>query len=99
MAEGAAPTPDWPLERYRGYLLFLARSRLRSVSGKLDASDIVQGVLLNAHMRRNQCRARSEGEWRGWLRRILANAITDAFRGRAQEPTILHSLELSSVRL
>jgi len=99
MAEGAAPTPDRPLERYRGYLLFLARSRLRSVSGKLDASDIVHDVLLKAHSRRDQCRAKTEGEWRGWLRRILANAITDAFREGGKEPTILHSLELSSLRL
>jgi RNA polymerase sigma-70 factor (ECF subfamily) len=80
-------------------LLFLARSRLRSVSGKLDASDIVQGVLLKAHSCRSQCRAGTEGEWRGWLRRILANAIADAFRESAKEPTILHSLALSSLRL
>jgi RNA polymerase sigma-70 factor (ECF subfamily) len=99
MAEDAAPIPDWPLERYRGYLLFLARSRLRSVSGKFDASDIVHDVLLKAHSCRNQCRAKTEGEWRGWLRRILANAITDKFRDGFKEPTILHSLELSSLRL
>jgi RNA polymerase sigma-70 factor (subfamily 1) len=99
MAEGAAPTSDWQLDRYRGYLLFLARSRLRSVSGKFDASDIVHDVLLKAHRCRDRCRAKTEGERRAWLRRILANAITDEFRRFANEPKILHSLHLSSQRL
>ena len=99
MAEDAAPAPDWQLDRYRGYLLFLARSRLRSVPGKLDASEIVQDVLLKAHRCRDRFRGQTEGEWRAWLRRILANAIADEFRRLANEPKILHSLELSSLRL
>jgi RNA polymerase sigma-70 factor, ECF subfamily len=99
MAEPAAPGADWPLERYRGYLLFLVRMRSRSLAGPLDASDIVQAVLLKAHSCRDQFRGRTEGEWRAWLRRILANAVTDALRDRVHEPVLLQIFEQSSLRL
>jgi RNA polymerase sigma-70 factor (ECF subfamily) len=95
---GASPNGG-SLERYRGYLLLLARARVRSLPGNVDASDIVQGVLLKAHACREQFRGQSEGEWRAWLRRILANAVTDAARDGAHEPIVLRALEQSSMRL
>jgi RNA polymerase sigma-70 factor (ECF subfamily) len=99
MADSTAPTSQGPLERYRGYLLLLARARLRYLAGTLDASDIVQGVFLKAHACQHQFRGQSEGEWRAWLRRILANVVTDAGRNRAHEPMVLRALEQSSLRL
>jgi RNA polymerase sigma-70 factor, ECF subfamily len=86
-------------ERYRGYLHLLARARLHFVPGKLDASSIVQDVLLKAHACRAQFRGQSEGEWRAWLRRILANTVTDAIRDPANRPMIHEALEKSSLRL
>jgi RNA polymerase sigma-70 factor (ECF subfamily) len=90
--------PSW--ERYRGYLLMLARSRLMHVlPGKFDASDVVQETLLKAHAHQEQFRGQSEGEWRAWLRQILANTLADALRDRGREPKILEVLEKSSLRL
>ena len=85
-------------ERYREYLHLLARMRLRG-SGRLDASDVVQQALLQAHRRREQFRGQSEGEWRGWLRQILAHVIADAFRDLPAERAILGGLDQSASRL
>lgn len=70
-----------PLEEYRDYLRLLARlgisPRLR---GRIDASDAVQHTLLMAHAHRDQFRGATEQEYRGWLRKILANHLTDLSR-------------------
>lgn len=87
-------------ERYRGYLHVLARSRMMHfLPGKFDASDVVQDTLLKAHAHQSQFRGKSEGEWRAWLRQILANAVADALRDAGREPKIRESLEKSSLRL
>ena len=99
MTDRNEPTNGRSLERYESYLHLLARLRLRSVPGNLDAFDIVQDVLLKAHAGQGRFRGHSEGEWRAWLRRILANTITDAIRDAAHEPIIRDALEKSSLRL
>lgn len=102
-----ADTADRPLEGYRDYLRVLARlqfgSRLR---GKLDASDVVQQTILQAHARRDQFRGGTEAEWRGWLRAILANALAaaarefdTAARDLGRERSLEAELEGSSDRL
>ena len=74
---------DSRLERYRPYLIGLARVQLAMagpVRNKVDASDLVQGVLLKAHTARGQFRGRTAEEFAAWLRRILANRLIDEER-------------------
>ena len=70
-------------ERYRSYLGVLARAMLRTsgpVGRKVDASDVVQEVLLQAHVSLPQFRGTTSAEMEAWLRKILANKLTDAVR-------------------
>jgi RNA polymerase sigma-70 factor (ECF subfamily) len=73
---------------------------------KLDASDIVQQTLLDAHRGRDQFRGRTEAEMAAWLRRILACNLADAARALAREKrdagrerSLEMRLEASSVQL
>ena len=70
-----------------------------ALSARLDPSDIVQETLLKAHRGRDQFRGRTEAEFRGYLRRILANTIADAGRHWGSQEEIERSLEQSSARL
>ena len=80
MSDNASALPV-PLERFRDYLRLLARQHLdERLRGKLDASDVVQDVLLKAQQARAQFRGHTSGEEAEWLREILANTLTDAER-------------------
>jgi RNA polymerase sigma-70 factor (ECF subfamily) len=69
------------LERYRHYLHLLARLQLGPLlRGKVDASDIVQDVLLKAHAAREQFTGKTAGEYVAWLRQILANHLAEVAR-------------------
>ncbi len=95
------------LERFREYLHLLARLHMGAqLQGKLDASDVVQQTLLEAHRKRDQFRGRSAAEMAAWLRQMLACAIADAVRaaGRikrdvARERSLEAALDQSSARL
>ena len=68
------------VERYREYLMLLARLHVgEQLCGKLDASDVVQQTLLDAHRQRQQFRGQSDGELAAWLRRMRC--------GRSVEPS------------
>ncbi len=94
-----------PVESYRSYLLLLARLQLApELQGKLDPSDLVQHTLMKAHQNNGQFRGSSEAERVAWLRRILANTLTDALRRFApragkREHSLEAALEQSSRNL
>lgn len=68
------------LERYREYLALLARIQLRDERNRIDASDIVQDAMLDAHRQWPNFRGTSDPEVRAWLRRILAGRLNDNLR-------------------
>lgn len=74
--------------KLRKYLLIVAQRGLnRSLRGKLDASDIVQQSMMEAHESLLQFNGDSEGELRSWLIRLVENNLVDAdrhFRGTQQ---------------
>lgn len=98
---------EWILEAYREYLRLLVRLQLGSfLRAKLDASDIVQQVMLHAHENRSQFRGGTEAEWLGWLRTILANTLAmtarrfdTQSREVSRERSLEAELDLSSARL
>jgi len=68
-------------EKCRNYVAVVARLQVESwLQAKVDASDIVQQTLLEAHRGFEQFRGASEGEWLGWLRQILTNNTRDFVR-------------------
>lgn len=99
------PADGLSLERFREYLRLLAGLHLAGgLRGKLDASDVVQQTLLEAHRQRQQFRGRTEAEMAAWLRQILAGTLADAARalGRAKrdvarERSLEAALEQSSI--
>jgi RNA polymerase sigma-70 factor (ECF subfamily) len=47
---------------------------------KVDASDLVQQTMLEAHRGFHEFRGESEGEWLAWLRQILSHNAQDLVR-------------------
>src|SRR3954447_21056272 len=65
-------------ERYRGYLLFLARRHgAAELRGKLDPSGVVQQTLLEAHAAAGQFERLDSPRRLAWLRPALAPHLAD----------------------
>jgi RNA polymerase sigma-70 factor (ECF subfamily) len=69
----------------RNYLAIVARAEVGSwLQAKVDASDLVQQTMLDAHRGLASFRGRTEGEWLGWLRQILSHNAADFVRHYGQ---------------
>jgi RNA polymerase sigma-70 factor (ECF subfamily) len=97
---------DLSLDRYRSYLLLLARMQLDiRPRQKVDPSDVVQQTLLEAHAKRGQFEGNDAG-LAAWLRTALANNIRDSLRKLrrqkrdvSRERSLEAAVEQSSQRL
>jgi aminoglycoside phosphotransferase family enzyme len=88
------------LDRFRSYLLLLARRQLQGhAPARLDASDLVQQTLLEAHRQREHFRGATDGERAAWLRQILAHNLADANRARGMPCDTHGDLHLDHVYL
>lgn len=68
-------------EGLRPYLRAVAAAVLgRRMSGKVEASDVVQQALLASHERFDQFRGESAGEWQRWLVAIVRNEARNLVR-------------------
>lgn len=69
------------LEFYRNYLRLLARVEIgRRLQAKVDASDLVQEAMLEAHKNFTHFRGNSEAEFVAWLRQIMAAVLCQCVR-------------------
>lgn len=69
------------LDQFRSYLYLLARAHLGPrIQNNIDASDLVQQTLLDAHAKREQFRGDTDAERAAWLRQILTRNLADALR-------------------
>ncbi|HET6576065.1 MAG TPA: sigma-70 family RNA polymerase sigma factor [Fimbriiglobus sp.] len=80
MTTGTDPLPGTP-EEYRQYLLTLARLQTDDrFNDKVDLSGVVQQTLLEAQAVADPWRTWSADQRIAWLRRALANNLTDEVR-------------------
>ena len=86
--DGDAQCRERLFELCRSYLGFAARAQVESwLRVKVDASDLVQQTMLEAHRDFDNFQGASEQEWLGWLRKILAHNVADfvrRYRGTAK---------------
>lgn len=81
-----APAGVLDVERYRNYLLLLARSQLSPRLRVREApSDVVQRTLLDAHAARDQFRGSTSGEMAAWLSQILAHNLCRLARDQTRK--------------
>jgi len=79
--QGDAACRDELFRRCRSYLGLMARAQVETwLQVKVDASDLVQQTLLEAHRDFGHFHGQSQQEWLAWLRRILARNATDFVR-------------------
>jgi RNA polymerase sigma-70 factor (ECF subfamily) len=86
--QGDADCRDQLFALCRTYLGFAARAQVESwLKVKVDASDLVQQTMLEAHRDFDRFQGRSEQEWLAWLKKILAHNAADfvrRYRGTAK---------------
>ncbi len=79
--QGDAAARDRLFAACRSYVGLIARATLeRRLQSKVDASDLVQQTMMDAHRDFDQFAGQSEQEWLAWLRKILAHNTGDAYR-------------------
>ena len=79
--QGDAESRERLFALLRSYLGFAARAQLESwLKVKVDASDLVQQTLLEAHRDFDRFEGGSEGQLLAWLRKILLHNVADFVR-------------------
>jgi RNA polymerase sigma-70 factor (ECF subfamily) len=79
--EGDADCREQLFGLCRSYLGFVARAQVESwLRAKVDASDVVQQTMLEAHRDFERFEGQTEKEWLAWLRKILAHNVADFVR-------------------
>jgi RNA polymerase sigma-70 factor, ECF subfamily len=69
------------LELYRNYLRLLASLEIgQRLQVKMDASDLVQETMLEAHKDFGGFRGTSEAEFTAWLRQVMASVLCGTLR-------------------
>lgn len=99
-------SPKRSLDAFRSYLLLLARLQLDGgPRNRIDASDIVQQTLLEAHVKLDQFHG-GDSALAAWLRQALINNLRDAWRALRKgkrdirrEQSLEDAVEHSSARL
>jgi len=95
-----------PLEKYRPYLLVLARGQWQEwFQSRVDPEDLVQKTLVEAHDKWSRFKG-GEVELAAWLRKILHNNLIDLVRAQkrvrrdpAKETSLEASIEDSASRI
>ena len=94
-------------DKFRSYLRLMANMQIdRRVRSKVDASDIVQQTMLQAHKAREQFRGENDAQRAAWLRQILVRNLHHATRDMTRdkrdvrrEQSMQAAAEQSSMRL
>jgi RNA polymerase sigma-70 factor, ECF subfamily len=95
------------IDDFRSYLNLMARMQLdRRLQSKMDASDIVQQTMLQAHRAQANFRGSSDRQLAAWLRQILARNVYHASRDFQRdkrdvrnERSIENAMDNSAVRV
>jgi RNA polymerase sigma-70 factor (ECF subfamily) len=86
--EGDGQSRDRLFDLCRSYLGLVARAQVESwLQARVDASDLVQQTMLEAHRDFDCFQGSTEGQWLAWLRRILGHNAADfvrRYRGAAK---------------
>ncbi|WP_437204648.1 sigma-70 family RNA polymerase sigma factor [Planctomicrobium sp. SH664] len=79
--QGNTSARDELFQSCRNYLNLVARMQVESwMRTRVDASDLVQQTLLEAHRGFDKFAGSSEGEWLGWLKQMLTHNTQDFIR-------------------
>jgi RNA polymerase sigma-70 factor (ECF subfamily) len=79
--KGDAAARDRLFAMCRNYLGIVARAHVETwLQAKVDASDVVQQTLLEAHRDFARFHGATEGEWLAWLRQIVSHNAADYIR-------------------
>jgi RNA polymerase sigma-70 factor, ECF subfamily len=105
--DGGQPPVGPDLLRFQPYLRILVRSHFDPrLQAKLDPSDVVQDVLVQAVRAFAQYRGRTDAELAGWLRQVLIRTLANTARDFARdkrdagrERAVASAVEETSVRL
>jgi RNA polymerase sigma-70 factor, ECF subfamily len=85
---GDGEARDRLFEECRAYVGVVARAQVESwLRQKVDASDLIQQTLLEAHRALGDFQGTTEAEWLAWLKRILSHNAADfvrRYRGTAK---------------